>query len=310
MEMPNWLKTSAGDRPLLIKGSSSGFIGKTLHHIVSFVEDSVFNENISRENGLLQKIEPRLKLITLVILIIVLNFQVSVDGIAVFFFIGLLISFLSKVPPHFVLKRLLPAAVFTLFVAVPATLNLVLDGEPLLVLYRFGRQVNVGPVVMPSEIAITRQGLTSAITLFLRVVTSVSFVFLMTMTTRPNVYIESLSSLVPGALGPVVSVGYRYMFFFVRKVEQFIMGFKSRSISSARPFHGQRWVASRIGLLFSISMKLSEELTMAMESRGYKVSAARSQKSAVRIKDLSKTDIVWFVSMMLFAGVMLWKSLV
>lgn len=308
MEMPDWLKTVSDERPLsYISYKPSRFINKTLHHIVSFFEDSIFNEDISRGNGLLQKIEPRLKIITIIVLLIVLNVQRSAEGIAIFLFTGFLMSSLSKVPPYFFLKRLLPAAILTAFIAMPATLNLIVKGEPLIILYRFGREVNIGPIGL-SEIAITKQGLASAVTLFLRVVASVSFVFLMTMTTRPNIYIRSVSSLIPGAMGTVVSVGYRYIFFLTRKIEQFTMGFKSRDIATTKTAHGQRWVASRVGFLFSMSMKLSDELGMAMESRGYK-EGFKIQDAGFSIRDFSKMDILWFIATMTFAGVMLWKSL-
>ena len=323
MEMPDWLKTVPTDKSQVMsknktsplaaihlspRKSSERFLDKTLHHIISFIGDSLFNEDISRGNGLLQKIEPRLKIITIVALLVVLNIQRSVEGIAIFLFAGFLMASLSKVPPYFFLKRLLPAVILTALIAIPATLNPVVDGEPLFIIYRFGREINIGQAGL-SEIAITRQGLASAITLFLRVVASVSFVFLMTMTTQPNTYIRSVSSFIPGSMGAIVSIGYRYIFFLIRKIERFIMGFKSRNIAATKTRHGRRWVASRMGLLFSISMKLSEELGMAMESRGCRGEKFKVQSSKLKISDMSKIDIVWSVLTMIFAGVMLWKSL-
>jgi cobalt/nickel transport system permease protein len=230
-----------------------------------------------------------------------------VEGIAAFLLLAALIGTISKIPLLSLLKRLAPAAAITFFISIPVLLNLVVQGEPLFILFRFEGPLKVGPIVVPQEISITRQGLESALTLLLRVVASVSLVFLLTMTTPPNTLIKSLSSLAPGSLKWVVSISYRYIFFLVRKVEQFIMALKSRQIAAVGPSKGRHWVASRIGLLFSMSMELSSELAMAMKSRGYK-EEFKDRSSEFGAGRLSFPDKAWLVFSFLFAGVMLWKS--
>ncbi len=320
MEIPEWLKTAPSDesranslrvtRYALHKGHTERFLDKTLRQIVSFIEETMFNESVSMKDGLLQRIEPRVKVISLLLLIVVLSFQKTVEGISSFSVLVILLVFASKVPFSSFLRKLLPAAAITIFISVPVLLNPIVNGDPLLILLRFERAMHVGPLVVPKEIAITRQGVNSAITLLLRVLTSVSFVFLMIMTTRPNTFMKALSSLVPGPLKSVVSINYRYIFFLVRKVEQYIMGLKSRQISVLKSTRGRHWVASRIGLLFSTSMELSDELSLAMESRGYKGTEVRSQKSEVRISNFSGRDMLWLLFTVFFCGVMIWKSLV
>jgi cobalt/nickel transport system permease protein len=322
IELPPWLKTATSYEPgaakknsllvtrySLLRKNRERFLDKTLRHTISFLKDSMFNETVSIRNGLLQMIEPRLKIITLLILIIVLSFQKSPEGILLFLSLGILSAAASKIPLSSFINRLLPAFILTALISVPATLNLIVDGEPIFVLHRFEGQMNLGPFNMPEEITITKQGVNSALTLCMRVAASVSFVFLMTMTTQPNRFMKSLTSLMPGVFRTLISISYRYIFFLIRKIELFIMGFRSRNISAVRSSQGRRWIASRIGLLFAISMELSRELGMAMESRGYKETGVRRQESGVRIKDFSKMDIAWFISVMLFAGVMLWKSI-
>jgi cobalt/nickel transport system permease protein len=318
MEIPEWLKTGPGSghhspaAPLETgqKGffRSRRFIDATLSHVISFLEDTMFNENTSTRNGFFQMIEPRIKVITLLLFIVLLSLQKSIGGIAIFFLLAILMGIASKVPLRSSLKRLLPGAVITLFISIPVLLNLVVDGQPLFVLFRFEGPLKIGPVVIPGEISITGQGLKSAITLFLRVIASMSLVFLLTMTTPPNAFIKALSSLIPGSLKSVVSISYRYIFFLVRKVEQFVMGLKSRQIAVMNPAKGRHWVASRIGLLFSMSMELSNELAMAMESRGYREGSSGVQGSPFKVRDLSRKDIGWLVFSILFTGVMIWKS--
>lgn len=319
MEIPAWLTTRpvAARRRVAFPPGRDGktslrkarFLDATLNHIVSFIGDTIFNEHSSTRNGFFQKIEPRIKLITLLLFIVVLSLQKSVEGIAVFLFLAVLGAGASRISLPVFLKRLLPAAVITFFIALPALLNLVVQGHPLVVLFRLEGPLRIGPVVLPAEIAVTREGLKSAATLFLRVVSSVSLVLLLTMTTPPSAFIKSLSSLVPGSLKSVVSISYRYIFFLVRKVEQFVMGMKSRQIAVVSSAKERRWVASRIGLLFSISMELSTELAMAMESRGYQREGPLVRSSQGSLRTLSGKDAGWLVFSVLFAGVMLWKSL-
>lgn len=316
MGIPQWLKKEIPDgsrvnslrftRYAFLKNRSERFLDKTLHYALSFIEDTMFNESISTRDGLLQTIEPRLKIMTSLFFVVALSLQKSVAEIALFSFLALSMVSVSKIPLYSFLKKLLPAFTITVFISIPVILNLIVEGEHLFVLHRFNRSINIGPVFRPKEIALTKQGLNSAMTLLLRVLTSVSFVFLTTMTTQPNTFIKALSSLIPGSLKSVVSISYRYIFFLVRKIERFIMGLKSRRLSVIKPERGRRWIASRIGLLFSVSMELSNELAMAMESRGYRQENFKSQITNFKF---SKKDILWLIFTILFCGGMIWKSL-
>lgn len=320
MEIPEWLKTEVhsgapvNSLPITRYTSrkrSERFLDKTLRYLLSFIEDTVFNESTSTRNGLLQMIEPRLKVVTVLFFIVALSLQKSIGGIGVFSLFALLMVFASKLPLDSFLKKLLPAVMVTFFVSIPVILNIVVEGKSLLVLYRFEQPGNIGPVLMPKEISVTEQGLYSAVILLLRVITSVSFVFLITMTTQPNAFMKALSSLIPGPLKSVVSISYRYIFFLVKKTEQLIMGLKSRRISAMRAAKGQRWVASRIGLLFSVSIELSNELEMAMKSRGYRGESPKVHppwRTMFKVAELSRKDIAWLIFTMFFCGGMIWKS--
>ena len=320
MEMPRWLKTATSDESrvnsirvtghALRKNRKDRFLDKTLGHVLSFIEDTMFNERISRKSGLLQKIGPRLKIVSLLSFVVVLSLQKSLEGIVPFLLVSFLLVVASKVPPHTFAKKLLPPVGFTLFISIPVVLNLVVEGEPLLVLFRTGEALRIGPFQLPEEITITTQGLKTALTLCARVLVSVSFVFLMTMTTPPNTLMKSLSTFFPGSLRPVVSISYRYIFFLLRRVEHFVMGLTSRKITALNPSKGRHWVASRIGVLFSMSMELSRELSMAMESRGYKGTEFRSRKPGAGVHGVSGNDIMWALFSILFCGVMIWKSFV
>ena len=314
MGIPDWLKTVTRDELQVtsIKRPRERFLDKTLRHVVSFVEDTMFNERTSSIKGFLQGTEPRIKIISIFLFIVLLSFQKTIPGIVVFLSFALLLALLSGVL-IILLKRLMPAMVFTILIALPAVLNLTVDGEPLLILHEFEKPHTFYQITIPAHISVTKQGALSALTLFLRVIASVSLVFLLTLTTPPNRFIKAVSSFVPGAFKSIVSISYRYIFFLTRKVEEFIMGFRARNISSlATRRHssliGQRWTASRIGLLFSMSIRLSAELERAMEARGYDYNfEVKSER--LKVSDISRSDILLIIFSITIAGVMFWKSL-
>ncbi len=312
MEIPEWLKYQTSDIRLqtLSKKPKEIFLDKTLRHVLSFTEDVMFNENVSARRGLLQGIEPGLKILSLILFIIVLSLQRSVSGIVIFLILSLFLMSLSRIPLSLFLKRLFPVSLFTAIIAFPATFNFIVSGDPLLILYEFNASHKVGPVEIPAVISLTRQGVFSALTLTLRVVTSLSILFLITLTTPPNGLIKTITYFMPGTLKLIVSVSYRYIFFLVQKVEQLIMGIRSRNISAVSVPVRQRLVASRMGLLFSLSLRLSNDLGRAMESRGYRF-GVKSLEFRVLTHDskLKTHDFLWLIFSIIFTGVMLWKSL-
>ncbi|HBG92041.1 MAG: hypothetical protein A2X54_06560 [Nitrospirae bacterium GWF2_44_13] len=313
MGIPDWLKTVTRDelQVVNIKKPRERFLDKTLRHVVSFVEDTMFNERTSSIKGFLQGTEPRIKIVIIFLFIIVLSFQKTVSGIVVFLSLALLLALLSGVLIT-LLKRLMPAMVFTMLIALPAALNLIVDGEPMVMLHEFEKPHTFYQITIPAHISVTKQGALSALALFLRVMASASLVFLLTLTTPPNRFIKAVSSFVPGAFKSIVSISYRYIFFLTRKVEEFIMGFRARNISLPATRHssliGQRWTASRMGLLFSMSIRLSAELERAMEARGYDYNF-EVQSERLKVSDISGPDILLIIFSITIIGVMLWTPL-
>lgn len=310
MEIPEWLKyqTSGYRHQASSKKQRERFLDKTLRHVLSFTEDIMFNETVSFKRGLLQGIEPRLKILSLIIFIIILSLQRSINGMVIFLIISLSLMSLSRIPLSLFLKRLLPVFLFTTVIAFPATFNFIVNGDPLLILYRFDTSHQVGPIEIPSVISLTRQGVSSALILTLRAVTSLSILFLITLTTPPTMLIKAITYFMPDTLKSIISISYRYIFFLIRKLEQFIMGIKSRNISAVSAPVQQRLVTSRIGLLFSLSLRLSNDLERAIESRGYNYKS-KVQSSKFKVSELSSIDIMWLFLSVIFTGLMIWKSL-
>ena len=98
----------------------------------------------------------------------------------------------------------------------------------------------------------------------------VSFAVLMAISTRHNELFKSLRSLgIPNIFIQILDMTYRYIFFFVKVFEEMHLGLKSRLIKNLKRKDARRWVGARIGYLFKRSLKMSEEVYMALIARGY-----------------------------------------
>ena len=260
--LPEWLRSPEpagaqrrGGRPLL---------ERTLREIVGFLDETLFNETVSGRNGFLQKVDARIKIIAAVSLLVALSFRRGPLEMLPLGIFALVMAALSRVPPGVYLKRLLPPVLMTTAIAAPAALNLVVKGRNVLTLFATG-----GWFGLPSHVYLTRQGLLSALGLVTRVFVSLALVFLVTFTTRPARLVKGVCSLLPGFMGTLAAVSFRYVFFLVRRLEEFIMAYKARTAGGMiAEERARQWAGSRAASLLLIGLKLKDDLAMAMEARG------------------------------------------
>ena len=135
------------------------FLTKSISGFSRVLESVISTEDISRAPGLLQSLDPRVKLVSFLLFIVMVSLVQSLPVLGGIFILVFLIVLASKVPPGFFLKRVLIfVPIFTLIIAIPALF--LTAGQPLV--HIFGR------------IIITQQGALSAGFLLLRVTDSLS----------------------------------------------------------------------------------------------------------------------------------------
>jgi len=214
------------------------FIERSLKSALSFLKEAVFSEEIARSEGLLQSLDPRMKLALLIFAVVATCFARSIPVLLGLYALSLVLAFLSGINILFFIKRVwLFIPIFTLFIAIPA---------------------------------IFIQSLFSAVVFVLRVATCVSFTVLITVTTRHNQLLKSLRSFgVPSIFVQVLDMTYRYIFLFINIFEDMHLSLKSRLIKKFSGKMARRWIAGRMGYLFKRSLKMSEGVYMAMVARGY-----------------------------------------
>jgi cobalt ECF transporter T component CbiQ len=155
--------------------------------------------------------------------------------------------------------------------------------------------VTPGEIVVPlgdwfgHEVGLTRQGLTAAALIVVRVATSISLVVLLTLTTPWPKLLAALRALfVPQLFVLVIGMAYRYIFVLLTSVEDLYVSRKARTISRTRDTRtGQRFVGATAGALFGKAHTLSEEVHHAMIARGFTGEAKTLERFSLRAVDLA-----------------------
>ena len=264
------------------KRRKGGFVEKTLSGGTTLLRQAIFADDTANQSGLLQRIEDRVKVVTLLGLLVVAAL-VHHAAVLVVLYAGILgLAAASKLSLRFFVKRVwLFIPIFTGIVVLPATFSFVTPGQIVVPLgHWFG-----------SPVGLTNQGLTSAGTIVARVAVSISLVVLLTLTTPWNRLLAALRGLaVPRMFILVVGMAYRYLFHLLNAVTDMYTARKARSANRAVDVHaGRAFVSASAGALFGKSYALSEEVHQAMVSRGFAGNVRTTRATRLRFADL-----VWF----------------
>ena len=249
----------------------TSFLDKTLLAVAQVAEQSFFSEEHARMKGLLQSLDVRIKLITFLFLLVLVSFLREPLSLWCLSGAAVVLAIASRIPSGIFLARVwLVVPLVTAAIVLPALLNIVTPGEPLWVIVTLERSYSWGPYVLPQEIAVTRQGFWGSIVLVSRVGASLSFAVLLTMTTRwSDIFAGLRALLVPRVFIMTLSMTHRYLFVLLRLIQDMYRARKSRTIHALSAADQRGWVASRIGVIFRNSMEMSNDIYLAMLSRGY-----------------------------------------
>jgi cobalt/nickel transport system permease protein len=259
------------------KGS---FIEKTLGGAANVMRLAMFSDDLSAQDGLLQKVDPRVKILSLMSLLLATAFLRNVPALITMYALTLVLAVASRLPLGFFVKRVwLFIPIFTGIIVIPAMFSFITPGHIILPLWTWQGDL----------VGITAQGLQAAGLIVMRVATSVSLVVLLTVTTPWMKLLAALRALmVPKIFILIIGMAYRYIFLLLNSVTDMYTARKSRSVGNAQPDvkQGQRFVTASAGAIFGKSHTLSEEVHMAMVSRGYTGNARTLSGFRIRAMDL------------------------
>lgn len=269
------------------KPARRGVVERTLADITGALEQSLFAEEIARRPGLLQSLDPRVKVVSILLLLIAISISRSLAVIAGLYVLTLGLAWRSSVPMGFFVKRVwLFMPFFTGVVAIPAFF------------------VTPGPalVQLPWGWVITRTGATTALFLLLRVGASVSSVVLLMLTTPWNTLLKALGVLrVPDVFVLILGMTYRYIYLLLHTAGDMFLSRRSRVVRRLSTADERRIIASSAGVLLNRSLDLSGEVYLAMQSRGF-----RGYPRTMDTWQMRRLDWAWCVGTLMVAALAIW----
>ncbi len=270
---------TTGGRSIGVSNRGRGFVEQTLGDITSALEQTLFAEEIARREGLLQSLDPRAKLIGALAILVSISLSQNLLVILALYALTIPIAIASSIPLGFYLKRVwVFMPFFTGVVALPALFSPFTPGAPLITLI---------DVATPRlYLAITQPGVVTAAFLLLRVGASVSVAVLLILTTRWAMLLKALRILrLPQAFVLILGMTYRYIYVLLHAANNIFLARKSRLVGHVSSADARNWLAASMGTLFSKSYTLSDEVYLAMQSRGFRGEAMVMEVMAWRRAD-------------------------
>ncbi|QSZ27308.1 cobalt ECF transporter T component CbiQ [Aceticella autotrophica] len=235
----------------------NNFIEKTINGIQNIFEDMFYSDEIADKKGIMQMIDPRVKLISTLIFIILVNSGKTIQFMVVLLVYVLFLAIFSRIPmKEYFLRVSVISIVFTGIILIPSLFNIIRKGEPLFYITK--------------SIYITKQGLYSAVMMMMRTFMSISLVYILGLSTKWANVMRSLRIFrLPQIFTATLEMAQRYIFLLLEAATDMFLARKSRNVGKITSSEGRKFVAGTIGHLMIKSNTLGDEVYSAMVSRGY-----------------------------------------
>ena len=234
-----------------------GFSRRSIASLMAATERAVEADTLARGRGLLQPIDPRVKLAGLLALILAAVLSQKLWPIAA---IWLLAIALAGFCGRAVLRAMAPVWLavlgFTGAIAVPAILL-----TPGAAVYR----------IPGLDWDLTLPGLASAAFLILRVETSATLALLLVLTTPWARVLKALRVLrVPVVFVVTLGMAFRYILLLLETASQMFESRQSRTVGKLSGREHRRLAVASGGVLLTKTVAMSGEVYLAMQSRGFR----------------------------------------
>lgn len=260
---------------------------KTLHHISDVFENEFFCEHYVSKPKTLQLIDARVKLIILLGFMLFSAFLSSIPALLALAVIALLYARLSGLNIKDYLRRVwayIPLIVFVF--SLPGASNLFIKGTPLFYI------LPPGVFGLQSGWYFTASGIQMAFRLALRPGISLSFAFLLLLTTRWTDITGALASLhIPLSFISILNMAYRYIFIIAETASQMIEARFLRTVGKLHAADNRRFVSHSAAHLFIRSYAFSEDVYHAMACRGF-----TGKPVSMRNFQISAADIIFCIN--------------
>ena len=234
-----------------------GFVERTIGGLAGAMERALYAEELAKTDGLLQRLDPRVKVVGLLALVVAAALSRQIVVILGLFGVAIVLALLSRVPIRTLATRVwVGALLFTGMLALPAIF--ITPGQ---VVYRLSL------LGWP----ITSQGLGAAAYLITRVETAATFSLLLILCTPWAQVLKALRVLrVPVVFVVILGMTYRYIFLMLQTAQDMFESRQSRMVGRMSGSDQRRLAGASVGVLLSKSIQLSSDVYLAMLSRGFR----------------------------------------
>jgi cobalt/nickel transport system permease protein len=254
------------------RGRGRSLARKTADSVARSITDVLENEELAGRPGLLQRLDPRVKLLSLVLFAVTASFVHSIPVLLALIALTLILAAASLVGvASFARKVWLSAGLLALLVALPSALSWFTPGATALAL---------GPIT------VTQPGLLGVVTLVTRVAAAAGFALLMIWTMRWADLLRALSSLrMPDVVVATLGMTQKQILTLMRTVEQIHLARESRTLALGTTREDRDWVTERMAFVMRKSLKTADDVYDAMLSRGYTGSMPSLRRLRTRTPD-------------------------
>ncbi len=250
----------------------TSFVEKTIRSLLNVLQHALFAEEMANSPGLLQRLDARVKLVGIGLLIIAAVALRQIPMLAALLAVAILLALASRIPIRVLATKVWIAALaFTGVIALPA------------IFLTPGAAVFRLPIL---DWAVSSQGLRSAAFLILRAETAATLAVLLILCTVWTQLLRALRFFrLPAVLVVIVGMTYRYIFLLVQTAQDMFEAREARLIGILEPADRRRLAASSAGLLLAKSIQLSGDIHLAMQARGFRGDVYLLDNPTLRWKD-------------------------
>lgn len=235
-------------RPSLARRTAEG-IGRRIAEVLE-------NEELATRPGFLQRLEPRAKLLGILLFAVTASLLRSPWLLAVMFALAAGLAAASQVRVRTFVRTVCGSAgLLAALLAAPAAMRAVTPGRVL---------VELG------ALSLTVPGVLVALTLVLRVTAAAGIALLIVWTMRWNDLLSALSQLrVPDIIVATLAMAQKQIVSLMRTVEQVHLARESRTLTVGTNAENRSWVTGRMAFVVRKSVKTADEVYDAMLARGF-----------------------------------------
>ncbi|MGD0583030.1 MAG: energy-coupling factor transporter transmembrane component T [Bacteroidales bacterium] len=272
-KIPSYLLQGADHQNELanVKRARLSFLDRTIINSARAVRSVYLQAENADRATFMQKINPNVKLISLIYLVVVISFagdlyeQIIITAVIFLLYLSARFNVIQVYRKIFFL-----AFIFGFLVVLPASLNIITPGKIIFNIITFKRSSHFWIYNIPQSIGFTVKGFEVVALVFLRVLNSVSFALLIVFTTPFASLIKSFKIIgVADTFQMIISLAYKYIFILSRTIEETYFALKSRLSGNIKSRGIRKLVSGRIFFIFKRSMIIYENTYYAMVSRGY-----------------------------------------